>query len=150
MNDGRAVQVGTPAELFERPEHTFVGYFIGSPGMNLLRAEVRGAEARVDGHVLPLGAHYPALRTGQAVKLGIRPDYACLTEGDGLPVTVTRVDDLGRKLLAHVSLGSEGSQTLVASVPRGLLVEPGPARLRLDPAKLHVYVDERRVRGAEP
>ncbi len=107
MNEGRAVQVGTPAELFERPEHTFVGYFIGSPGMNLLRAEVRGAEARVDGHVLPLGASYPTVRPGQAVKLGIRPDYATLIGGTAacLPVTVTRVDDLGRKLLAHVALG---------------------------------------------
>ena len=32
MNDGQAVQIGTPEELFERPDHTFVGYFIGSPG----------------------------------------------------------------------------------------------------------------------
>jgi glycerol transport system ATP-binding protein len=30
MNDGKAVQIGTPDDLFERPEHTFVGYFIGS------------------------------------------------------------------------------------------------------------------------
>ena len=42
MHDGRVVQVGTPEELFERPEHTFVGYFIGSPGMNLLDARVEG------------------------------------------------------------------------------------------------------------
>src|SRR6202161_2717458 len=42
MNDGRAVQIGTPAELFERPEHTFVGYFIGSPGRNFLRARGTG------------------------------------------------------------------------------------------------------------
>ena len=45
MNDGRRVQIGTPAELFERPEHTFVGYFIGSPGMNLLPAEISTARA---------------------------------------------------------------------------------------------------------
>ena len=38
MNEGKAVQIGTPAELFECPEHTFVGYFIGSPGMNFLPA----------------------------------------------------------------------------------------------------------------
>ena len=147
MNEGRAVQVGTPAELFEQPEHTFVGYFIGSPGMNLLCAEVSGTEARVDGYAVPLGAAYPALKPGQAVKLGIRPDYATLVAGDGLPVTVRRVDDLGRKLLAHVSFGGDGGQTLVASVPRGLSVEPGPARLRLDPSKLHVYIEERRVDG---
>ncbi|MFY8168157.1 MAG: ABC transporter ATP-binding protein, partial [Candidatus Limnocylindrus sp.] len=36
MFEGGVVQVGTPQELFESPEHTFVGYFIGSPGMNLL------------------------------------------------------------------------------------------------------------------
>ena len=36
MYEGAVVQIGTPAELFERPGHTFVGYFIGSPGMNLL------------------------------------------------------------------------------------------------------------------
>src|SRR5271156_1650477 len=38
MHDGRVVQSGTPAELFEKPAHTFVGYFIGSPGPNILPA----------------------------------------------------------------------------------------------------------------
>ena len=42
MHDGRVVQIGTPAELFDKPAHTFVGYFIGSPGMNILPAEVEG------------------------------------------------------------------------------------------------------------
>ena len=65
MNDGRAVQIGTPAELFDRPEHTFVGYFIGSPGMNLLPAEVDGARACVDGHSIWLWARpIPVLPTG--------------------------------------------------------------------------------------
>ena len=36
MFEGEVVQVGTPKELFEKPEHAFVGHFIGSPGMNLL------------------------------------------------------------------------------------------------------------------
>ena len=40
MNDGEVVQIGTPVELFERPQHTFVGHFIGSPGMNVLPCEV--------------------------------------------------------------------------------------------------------------
>ena len=97
--------------------------------------------------MLPLGAAYPALPQGMAVTLGIRPDYATLTAGDGLPVTVTRVDDLGRKRLAHASLG--GGQSVVATVPHGMGVETGPARLRLDPGKIHVYVDERRVAGRD-
>src|SRR6202167_6024971 len=48
MNDGRAVQIGTPAELFYRPEHTFVGYFIGSPGMNFMPAGGEGNRPGVD------------------------------------------------------------------------------------------------------
>src|ERR1700677_3825747 len=40
MKDGSVLQVATPTRLFEQPEHTFVGYFIGSPGMNLVAAEV--------------------------------------------------------------------------------------------------------------
>jgi len=45
MHDGRVVQSGTPAELFDKPAHTFVGYFIGSPGMNIVPAKVSGREA---------------------------------------------------------------------------------------------------------
>ena len=58
MKDGRVVQIGTPAELFERPAHTFVGYFIGSPGMNIVPAEIDGREARIDGHVIALDRSY--------------------------------------------------------------------------------------------
>ena len=64
MHDGRVVQSGTPAELFDRPAHTFVGYFIGSPGMNILPAEVRGREARIDGHVIALNRAYDNLPAG--------------------------------------------------------------------------------------
>ena len=39
MTRGRAVQLGSAEALFERPQHTFVGHFIGSPGMNFLAAE---------------------------------------------------------------------------------------------------------------
>ena len=42
MHEGTVVQAGTPVELFERPRHTFVGHFIGSPGMNILRVRAGG------------------------------------------------------------------------------------------------------------
>ena len=45
MQEGDVVQIGTPQELFERPAHTFVGYFIGSPGMNVLPAWSKGTRA---------------------------------------------------------------------------------------------------------
>ncbi len=54
MNEGSILQVGTPEQLFDRPRHTFVGTFIGSPGMNVLRCTFDGEAAVVDGVKLPL------------------------------------------------------------------------------------------------
>ena len=49
MHEGKVVQIGSPVELFERPHHTFVGHFIGSPGMNVLPCEVEDGSAHVRG-----------------------------------------------------------------------------------------------------
>src|SRR6202044_2784678 len=93
MNDGRAVQIGAPADLFYRPEHTFVGYFIGSPGMNLLPARVSGVRAMVDGHAIELGAAYPDLGASANVRIGVRPEFVELTQAAGVPVQVRGVTD---------------------------------------------------------
>ena len=72
MNEGKAVQIGTPDDLFERPEHTFVGYFIGSPGMNFMPAKVSGSRAFVDGAELQLGRGLSGRRPKRA-RAGRRP-----------------------------------------------------------------------------
>ena len=75
MHDGRVVQSGTPAELFDKPAHTFVGYFIGSPGMNIVPAEVSGREARIDGHPIALHRNYDVLPPGANIEIGVRPEF---------------------------------------------------------------------------
>jgi glycerol transport system ATP-binding protein len=65
MYGGQIVQFGTPRELFERPSHTFVGYFIGSPGMNLIEVQaesggVRFADTADDGGELFGAGHHLA------------------------------------------------------------------------------------------
>ena len=139
MNGGQVLQVGTPAELFDRPDHTFVGHFIGSPGMNLLPATVVGAEARVDGYTLALAGQYAA--PAGRVQVGVRPDFAELA-ADGLPVQVDRIDDLGRVRLARVRLGRH---PLVARVAADAAIQGTEARLRIEPSRIHVYADDRRV-----
>ena len=92
MYDGRVVQIGTPQQLFETPEHTFVGYFIGSPGMNVLDATVTGNIARVGETDIPLAHGYEAL-SGK-IQIGVRPEFASLTsDPSGLPVTIRRIAD---------------------------------------------------------
>ncbi|AKO95372.1 MAG: ABC transporter ATP-binding protein [Marinovum algicola] len=102
MYDGRVVQIGTPEELFQTPEHTFVGYFIGSPGMNVIPAEVNGATARIEGTELRLKRGYGDL-SGK-VELGVRPEFARLSRTEGLPVTVRRVEDVGRHKLVRAEV----------------------------------------------
>ena len=102
MYDGRVVQIGTPEELFQTPEHTFVGYFIGSPGMNVIPAEVNGATAHIEGTELRLKRGYGDL-SGK-VELGVRPEFARLSRTEGLPVTVRRVEDVGRHKLVRAEV----------------------------------------------
>jgi glycerol transport system ATP-binding protein len=94
MTRGRAVQTGSAAALFERPRHTFVGNFIGSPGMNFLPAQAGGGVLQVAGRALPLRAGLPE----GALKLGIRPEYLRLVPAEtpgALPFTADKLQDLG-------------------------------------------------------
>jgi glycerol transport system ATP-binding protein len=142
MSNGEVVQVGTPEALFERPAHTFVGHFIGSPGMNLLPCAVEGREAVLPGgHRVALPRAYPAL--AGRVELGVRPEFAAVSREGGLPVTLRRVEDLGRRRIARVELAG---LPFAATLPEGVPVPTEP-RLTLDPARLHIYADGRLAVG---
>jgi glycerol transport system ATP-binding protein len=147
MNDGRVVQIGTPAELFYRPEHTFVGYFIGSPGMNFVPAAVKGDRAEVAGFEVRLGENYGDLSSDQVVQVGVRPEFVSVTAGPGLPAQVRRVADLGRKRLAHVMLGDH---PLIVGIPREMEGVGDVVNISIDPANTHVYVSDVRVQGRAP
>jgi glycerol transport system ATP-binding protein len=106
MTRGRAVQVGSADALFERPAHTFVGHFIGSPGMNFLPARwANGLE--VAGR--PLAGPAPAaLASAGEFKLGVRPEYVTVTAADApgaLPAVVSMVQDVGTYWLVTAKAG---------------------------------------------
>jgi glycerol transport system ATP-binding protein len=144
MYDGRVVQMGTPAELFETPAHTFVGYFIGSPGMNLFDAGIEAGSARLQGASVPLGAAYGP--TKGRTQIGIRPEYVMLTSGEGLPVTVKRVEDVGRHRIVRADLGG---QPLNAILPEGMPLPATDIRVTFAPGKINVYADDWRIAPME-
>lgn len=112
MTRGRAVQVGSAADLFERPSHTFVGHFIGSPGMNFLPGHINNEGMQMAGITLtlPPGRTLPA---GE-IKLGIRPEYVTLAPAHAtgaLEMKVSQIQDVG----THVMLSATfAGQTLKA------------------------------------
>lgn len=122
MTRGRAVQVGSPADLFERPRHTFVGHFIGSPGMNFLSGTVVDEGLDLAGTVLalPSGRKLPS---GE-IKLGIRPEYVRLVDSGtlgALPVKVTQVQDVGTHVMLSASLAGQGIKARLSPDVKQLL-----------------------------
>ncbi|MDZ4093914.1 MAG: ABC transporter ATP-binding protein, partial [Paracoccaceae bacterium] len=140
MYDGRVVQMGTPEELFETPQHTFVGYFIGSPGMNLLEASVEGSHAMVNGVEVPLGAAYGPING--RTQIGIRPEFAALTDGAGLPFALHRIEDVGRHRILR---GEVFGLPFNIVAPEGVGISPDMTRVSFAPQKVNVYADDWRV-----
>lgn len=144
MLDGEILQVATPQALFEQPEHTFVGRFIGSPGMNILPCQVTRSHAVVGNQKIVLGNTYAAL--SGCVELGIRPEHVRLVERGthraAVPVEIVRVDDIGRQKIAHLTL--EHTQ-VNAVVPERSTIPLNPAVI-LDTDYIHLYQHAHRIK----
>lgn len=137
MHEGAVVQVGTPVELFERPRHTFVGHFIGSPGMNVLPCELDDGVARFAGVPVPTANRAAGATRGRRTEIGVRPEFVRFAD-EGVPVRVVRVADAGR----HQVVETRHADTVI----RVLLKEHEPvpaahAHLAFDAAFTRLYVD---------
>ena len=135
MTRGRAVQIGSASDLFERPRHTFVGHFIGSPGMNFLPATLLPASIAKD---VPAGA----------TKLGVRPEYVTLADADAagaVPATVTQTQDIGTYWLVTATV-AEGAVVRARLSPDEAIPQPG-AKVWLSIVGAHTcfYKDEELV-----
>jgi glycerol transport system ATP-binding protein len=136
MNQGEVVQIGTPIELFERPAHTFVGHFIGSPGMNLLPCAVEGGRVTLQGQPVEIANGTPAGGNGN-LQLGVRPEFIRFA-GQGIPVEVVKAADVGRFRIVEARHRDHRINLLV---PEGQPVPTGAAHIRFDPQHTHVYRD---------
>ncbi|MFC3076210.1 ABC transporter ATP-binding protein [Shinella pollutisoli] len=143
MYDGQIVQIGTPAELFERPSHTFVGYFIGSPGMNVLPAAIDGDRVRIGEETIGLD-HAPKIAAGARTELGIRPEFVRLGR-EGMPVSIRKVEDIGRQKIVRADFAGK---PIAIVVPEDGEI-PAEPRVAFDPAAINIYADSWRVGSKE-
>jgi glycerol transport system ATP-binding protein len=141
MYEGEIVQIGTPAELFERPKHTFVGYFIGSPGMNVLPATLDGPTAKIGEMTIELP--YPvAVDKAAKIEIGVRPEFVRLGR-TGAPVAITKVEDIGRHKIVRTRLAGHDVAAIV-SEDGDIPAEP---HIAFDPKGINVYANSWRVDG---
>jgi glycerol transport system ATP-binding protein len=148
LHDGQVLQQGTPEELFEKPLHTFVGYFIGNPGMNLMPCKIEGSKAVVEGESIPLPETL-ARKASQAsgkLQFGIRPEFcepvSKDTEGS-FRINVGKVENLGDFQLVT---GRVGENKFRAKVSIGERIFKGTEIGFLFPEKyVQIFENERSV-----
>jgi multiple sugar transport system ATP-binding protein len=120
LKDGVLQQVDSPLGLYDNPANLFVAGFIGSPAMNLLEARLSDDGAALYGQVVALSLT-PQDRAAapQSVTIGIRPESLRLTtDGTGIPVLVSAVEDLGADAYVYGVVGHEAAaDTAISSGP---------------------------------
>jgi ABC-type sugar transport system ATPase subunit len=145
MNDGNVEQIGSPMDLYHRPQNLFVAGFIGSPKMNFLSGTITG----VDGdnvtlsHGVTLARPGHSCSTGDAITLGVRPEHL-EASGNDLTGTVDVVERLGD--VSYIYLQLANGEHLVIAEAGTTDIQPGDqAGCSLGDASLHLFDSDGRV-----
>lgn len=160
MNKGSIEQIGTPAEIYDRPDTLYVAGFIGSPPMNVLPGQIAAARRGVmleDGTLLPVasGLHLP---DGALVHVGFRPEQTELVSaGQGsFDARLDMVEEMGAARLCNllfddipITVVTEDRPTLAAGATVGVrlaqrnmhLFDAGTGK-RIDPLRMDALSPE--------
>jgi ABC-type sugar transport system ATPase subunit len=150
MDGGRIRQVGTPAEVYDRPADLFVASFVGSPGMNLIRGEVAGVGGQAmfvsdEGRVrLDLRFEQRArVSSGRAV-LGVRCEHVHEDAEGPIVARVVTDEYLGSARNVHVE--AECGRLVMRSHAASARALGARLRLRLDTSQISIFDDATEAR----
>ena len=144
MKGGKIMQLGTPAEIYGRPQNKYVADFIGSPSMTFFDGTVQGDTIRIDGHDLPLGTYDFSGTPGDGRKatIGIRPEH--VMTGDNLrsapyqtEVTVDLVEPMGSDTLVYCDFA--GQEFRLRMDGQAEVHEGDRLRIGIDPARASIF-----------
>jgi multiple sugar transport system ATP-binding protein len=150
LNGGAVEQFGTPMELYHHPATKFVASFIGQPNMNFVPSVVKEVTAegvRVEmegGHEMTLPVETGAVRAGDKVEVGIRPESVALGDS-GFEISVGVLERLGGVSITYGTIGGKETR-FCATLPGDAIIDEGaPLRLTVRPEDCHVFDAEGRV-----
>ncbi|MEY8120587.1 ABC transporter ATP-binding protein [Falsihalocynthiibacter sp. BN13B15] len=132
MNEGRIEQIGTPTEVYNRPETTFVASFMGAPPMNLMAGVARDGQLRIG--VQPIPAHDRS--TSGEVTIGIRPEDIVPDVNGDITIDITLVEELGAHRLLH---GTLAGQDISIHVDKDNIINVGSLRVSLKPNAVSLF-----------
>jgi multiple sugar transport system ATP-binding protein len=141
LKDGVLQQVGTPRDLYEKPENVFVAGFIGSPAMNLFDAEIVDGGLKFGTAVAKVDRDTLGNATGKKVTIGVRPeDVQVTTSGQGLPVEVDVVEELGADGYLYGHTEVEGNRVDIVVRVDGRNHPEAGDKVVITPEPNHIHV----------
>jgi multiple sugar transport system ATP-binding protein len=148
LRDGALIQLGTPREIYDFPETTFVAKLVGVPRINLFGATRADGVIRVpdSGVQLPAPA---AAEIPHAFTLGFRPEDVQIAPDGDLDGEVALLEPLGVETIVHIKSGSQILLSTVGGITRYAI--GNPVRFRIVRERLHFFspTDGRRLKAAD-
>ena len=141
LNQGNIVQTGTASDLFLTPQDEFVGFFIGSPGMNFIDGSIGDGRGNVGETAIGQAVSQKPVADGN-VRIGVRPEFLSLaTSGPGVRVEINRVEHRGSYKLVHAD-GPNGN--IIAKLnPDSPFLTGQNAHLVFDPQRTFLFRDSK-------
>ena len=147
LNNGVVQQVAPPAELYKRPANVFVGRFIGTPTMNLIRGKWHAEHLHINEQRVAINVQTKLPRVGD-VLVGARPEHVKIVPASrASALTTGRVDlveHLGKEAQVHLDLHGDaaltGEQSFIATTdPDDAPQEKSIVGVELDLEKVHLF-----------
>ena len=143
MRSGAIEQIGTPLEVYDRPQTLFVADFIGSPSMNFIKGTLTQHGFRTPDNLLIPVANKDLPSKDTPASYGIRPEHLILSE-NGISAKVLVVEPTGSETQVVVKVGD---QQLIGAFRQRLTVNyEDTLRIMPDLEKVHLFdLDGRRL-----
>jgi multiple sugar transport system ATP-binding protein len=146
LREGRIVQVGTPTDIYDRPATMFVAQLIGSPGINLFKANHQNGTLYVENSPIqfPLGAS--AADLPPTFVLGVRPEDIQPNPKANFAGQITLIEPLGVETILHIKVGEQTLLSNISGMPHWRIGDT--IHFNIAPERLHFFESERQTRIA--
>jgi multiple sugar transport system ATP-binding protein len=141
LKDGVLQQVGTPRDLYEKPNNVFVAGFIGSPAMNLFEADIVDNGVKFGSATHKIARDELGAASGKKVTIGVRPeDVKVSTSGEGLKVDVDVIEELGADGYLYGHTDIDGNRVDIIARVDGRNHPNAGDKVVITPEANHVHV----------
>jgi multiple sugar transport system ATP-binding protein len=148
LHSGIIEQVGSPLDLYHKPDNIFVAGFIGSPKMNFLKATASQSGKTItatlkDGTTISLPTDRARKAADGEVILGIRPEHITLNASStsGIKASVRLAEYLGSETMFYATLG--GGEDIAIKADGLATAKPGESlKLNFAPEACHLFASD--------